>query len=336
VDYVRIDGIRTPVSRVVQGTDWLAARRFVFIGGRRISSPFVNPRRERDNFELLDGVVDAGCTAFDTARSYPDSERTLGAWLRSRGHRERIVLVSKGGHPGPGWTPRLSSAEITRDLERSLKALQTDYIDLYLLHYDDAGTDVEPLVDVLNRHVLGGRIHAIGVSNWSTKRIASACSYSRRTGQKPFVGSSVQFSLASWRHPPWKNAVSLSNDESEEDRRWYRASDLWLLAYSSLAMGFFSQARPYAAGHGQAPTPATFGDRVFLDDRNLARLHRTRALAEQLGVSPGQVALAWVLRHDRRVLPIVGARTAAAYVDAAKAVDVELSEPQRMWLSNGE
>lgn len=335
MDSVRIEGIRIPVSRVVMGTDGLSARRFFYVSGHRLSSPFRSRRRQQRNFHLLDGVFDAGCTAFDTARAYGDSERSLGDWLRSRRLRERVVVISKGGHPGPGWTSRLRPAEISRDLERSLNALRTDYIDLYLLHYDDGTTEVGPLVDVLNQHVAAGRIHAIGVSNWSTSRIAAASSYARRTGQRPVVVSSVQFSLASWRSAPWKSAVSLSGDNAQDHRLWYKANDVWLLAYSSLAMGFFSSSRPYAEDQTYAAPPKRFGDRVFLQPDNLARLKRARELAQKRGITPGQVALAWVLRYDPRVLAIVGARTAESYAEAARACDVALTEAERAWLSHG-
>jgi aryl-alcohol dehydrogenase-like predicted oxidoreductase len=320
VDYARIEGISVPVSRVVLGTDWFNARRFFWIAGRS-----------------FDGAVEAGCTAFDSARAYRDSENILGTWMRARRARDRVVLITKGGLPGPSGRSRLSATEISRDLERSLKALQTDYIDLYLLHYDDVTTDVGMLVELLNQHLEAGRIRAFGVSNWSTARIADASRYATARGMKPPVVSSVQFSLASWRYPPWKNALSISGEGSEADRQWYKTSDVWLLAYSSLAMGFFSSSRRYATGDtGQAQTPPRLGDSVFLDPTNLARLERARQMAERRGVSPGQIALAWVLGFDRRVLAVVGARTAASYVNAAAACGVMLSESDRAWLSRGD
>ena len=336
MEYAQIEGIAVPVSRVVLGTDWFNARRFFWVAGRQLSSPFVNRQRQRDAFELLDGVVEAGCTAFDTARTYRDSEEILGAWMRARRMRERLVLITKGGHPGPGWTSRLSATEISRDLERSLAALQTDYVDLYLLHYDDATRDVRPLVDVLNSHLAAGRIRAFGVSNWSTGRIASASTYAIERGLKPPVVSSVQFSLASWKYPPWKNALTLSGEDSGADRGWYKANQIWLLAYSSLAMGFFSRSRPYADGSvAAAETSQRPGDSVFLDAGNLARLKRATEMAERRGVSAGQIALAWVLGFDRRVLALVGARDAASYANAAAACDITLSESERAWLAHG-
>jgi aryl-alcohol dehydrogenase-like predicted oxidoreductase len=334
VDSVHINGIPVPLSRVVMGTDWLGARRFVYVRGRRFSSPFVDRAAHRANLALLDGVAEAGCTAFDTARAYGDSERTLGEWLQVNRLRDRVALITKGGHPGPGWRPRLSPDAITRDLEQSLKALRTDYVDLYLLHYDDASAEVEPLIDVLNRHRSTGRIRALGVSNWSTARITMAMAYAGRTHQQPPVVSSVQYSLATWNSPPWQGAVSIGTDHAAAERDWYKRHELCILAYSSLAMGFFSPARSYGAATDPS-TASRFGDRVFLNDRNRARLERAHALARQLGVTPGQIALAWVLGFDRRLLPIVGARSAASYREAADACEIALSDAQRRWLLDG-
>jgi aryl-alcohol dehydrogenase-like predicted oxidoreductase len=336
MQYVRVPGVTTAVSRVVLGTDWLGSRRFLHVAGRRVPLPLVDSRRNRDAFELLDGASEAGCSAFDTARSYDDSERLLGSWIRARRMRERVVVISKGAHPGPEWESRLSPTEISRDLERSLKALRTDYIDIYLLHYDDAKIEVGPIVDVLNRHISAGKIHSIGVSNWSTNRIEEANCYARKAQRNPFVLSSVQFSLASWAYSPWPGARSISGEAFDREREWYKTNDLCILAYASLAMGFFSSARTYSAsGECSVPQQARLGDKLFLSADNLGRLKRTRALAHELGLSPGQVALAWVLTYDPKILAIIGARNVAAYVDAAGACNVKLSEAQRRWLYEG-
>ena len=100
-------------------------------------------------------------------------------------------------------------------------------------------------------------------------------------------------------------------------------------------MGFFSSSRPYASGEPGRSDPKRLGDQIFVTAENLARLKRTRQLADELGVSVGQVALAWVLRYHPKVLALVGAQTVAAYVDAAAACNLELSESQREWLYHG-
>ena len=135
-------------------------------------------------FSLLDNAFELGCNAFDTARVYGDSERTLGAWIRQRRNRDEVVVISKGCHPGRSGRPRLSPIDVSEDLHASLKALGADFIDLYLLHYDDPTAHLDPLMERLNRHVDEGKIGAIGASNWSHERIACANALAARQGSE--------------------------------------------------------------------------------------------------------------------------------------------------------
>ena len=109
------------------------------------------------------------------------SERAIGEWLQARGNRDRIVLLDKGAHPY--WTqPRVDPENISKDIAESLERLQTDYIDLYLLHRDDPGVPVRPIVECLNEHRAAGRIRAFGGSNWTTTRLEQANSYADEHG----------------------------------------------------------------------------------------------------------------------------------------------------------
>ena len=232
MDYGEVTGIDKPVSRIVFGTDRLRGRRLPGLADRSL---------EHQAFSLLDRSFELGCNAFDTARIYRDGERTLGAWIRQRRNRDKVVVISKGCHPGRLGHPRLSPSAVSRDLHASLKALGTDFIDLYLLHYDDPTARVEPLIERLNRHVDEGEIGAIGASNWSHERIASANTFAASRGLKPFTASSVQFSLAEWTRSPWLGAVTLGGDGQRAAREWYATQGLSVFAYSSLARGFFSE-----------------------------------------------------------------------------------------------
>jgi aryl-alcohol dehydrogenase-like predicted oxidoreductase len=332
MQYVSFDGVHVPVSRVVLGTDWIGSRRTVHVAGRRVRLPLIDSRRQRQNFELLDAALHAGCTTFDTARAYDDSERSLGAWVRARGVRERVAIISKGAHPDVR-SSRLTAAAISADLERSLRELQTDYIDVYLLHYDDPKVDVGPIVDVLNQHRRSGKIRAFGASNWRPARIEQADSHAANTRQASFSVGSVHFSLAVWNSPPWRSACTIAGAAAEADRQWYRAGRLWILAYSSLGMGFFSESRLDASG--AYVRDSGLRDRVFVNPANLARLTRARQLARDIGATVGQIALAWVLAFDPKMLAVVGARKSAAYFDAAGACGIALSQSQRSWLESG-
>src|SRR5208282_577906 len=120
------------------------------------------------------------------------------------------------------------------------RALGGDYIDLYLLHFDDPNIPAEPIVERLNRHIAEGKIRAIGASNWAHERIASANAFATRNGLKPFCATSVQFSLAEWTLPIAPGSVTIGGVSERAAREWYGAHDLSLFAYSSLARGFFS------------------------------------------------------------------------------------------------
>ena len=116
-------------------------------------------RREAE-LRTLDALVEAGCSAFDLAASYQlgGTERLVGHWLASRGLRQKLFLVGKGGHPYPGLRPnRLTPEALSADLDASLRRLRIDRFDLYLLHRDFPGAPLEPIVETLAAADRAGR-----------------------------------------------------------------------------------------------------------------------------------------------------------------------------------
>ena len=116
--------------------------------------------------ELLDGAEERGINAFDCARSYGRAEEVLGDWIRRRKNRDKVIVLTKCGDIRNGIV-KINSQVIREQLETSLMTLQTDYIDLYLLHRDDPGTPVSEYIDTLNEAKRAGQIRLFGVSNWS-------------------------------------------------------------------------------------------------------------------------------------------------------------------------
>jgi aryl-alcohol dehydrogenase-like predicted oxidoreductase len=188
--YGKIPGINKSVSRVIQG-------------GTMLGSDL----DEVQSFALLDEIYELGCNTIDTAHVYSggDSERIIGRWTQERGLRDEIVIITKGAAHSKDRR-RLTPFDITSDLHDSLARLNTDYIDLYLLHRDDPHIAVEPIMDTLHEHLRAGRIHAFGTSNWSHQRIEAANVYARSNGREPIVASSPQFSLADSLAEPWPRA----------------------------------------------------------------------------------------------------------------------------------
>jgi aryl-alcohol dehydrogenase-like predicted oxidoreductase len=325
MDYGKVTGIDKPVSRIVFGTDRLRGRQVPWLPDRSV---------ERQAFSLLDRSFELGCNAFDTARIYGDSERMLGAWIRRRRNRDKVVVISKGCHPSRLGHPRLSPSAVSRDLHASLKALGTDFVDLYLLHFDHPTARVEPLMEQLNRHIDEGKISAMGASNWSHERIASANTFAANTGLKPFSASSVQFSLAYWTRSPWPGAVTLGGDGQRAAREWYSTHPLSVFAYSSLARGFFSD--HYDPSNPDGNRLSRWCATYFGTEENIQMLERTRMFAREHHITVAQAALAYVLCHPLHAFAVVGCTTFDKFAQNVAALSLGLDEAALHWLATGQ
>ena len=307
--YVNIAQLGKPVSVIGLGT---ASRAFT-------------PNTYDRTAELLDGFLEAGGNCIDTAHIYGlgDSEKTLGRWLQESGRRGEMVIITKGCHPavdlqnlfGSPWEPRLTSEAIQADLSESLERLQTDYIDLYLLHREDESAPVGPLVEALNQEQTRGRIRAFGVSNWRVERIAEADGYAAQHGLNGFVISSPNLSLAR----PNKMLFPGTLFADEAARQWHRTHQFPLLAWRSLAGGFMTgKFKP----HDQSDESMI---QVYYSDENFERLRRAQELAVRKNVTLPQIGLAYVLQQVFPVVALVGPTTVNNLNSTLGAVNVELT-----------
>jgi aryl-alcohol dehydrogenase-like predicted oxidoreductase len=282
-------------------------------------------------FALLDAAFDAGCTAFETARAYNMgwSERLLGEWMRARGNREQVTIITKGCTP----RERVSADNLTADLTESLEALGVDHVDLYLLHYDNPAVPTEELVERLDQHRREGRYPAFGVANWSHERIEEANERAKAKGAAPIAASSAQLSLAVPIKPTWEHAVTIGGPNARGARGWYTHAQMPVLAWSSLALGFFS------GKYGPTSAPRSerlierWCSRTFLTPDNYLRLERATLLAKERGVTAAQIALAYLLHLPFPVVPIVAANTPARVRENMATVDIALSAEEMAWLS---
>lgn len=309
---VTVTGSPRPASRIALGT-------------------MIVRRAERArSFALLDAALDHGITTLDLAHCYSggDSERCVGEWLRARGHRHQVTLLTKGCHP-KGKHQRVTPRDLNADLTESLTRLGVEQVDVYMLHRDDPEQPVGPLVECLNEHRAAGRIGAFGGSNWSHQRIAEANRYAAARGLQPFTASSPHFSLAEQVDDPWgPGCVSIAGPSQRASRSWYAEADVRLFAYSSLARGLFSGriARDDLSAADHACRKA------YCHDVNFRRLERAHDLAADRGLSVAQIAMAWVLGHPLDVVACCGAASAAEIAEAVTASEVRLSADEREWL----
>ncbi|ADB33831.1 oxidoreductase domain protein [Kribbella flavida DSM 17836] len=270
---------------------------------------------------IFDDFVERGGTTFDTAYVYGGGrgEKLLGQWMASRGNRDEVVVIGKGAH-----TPHCDPASITRQLEESLERLRTDHVDLYLMHRDNEQIPVGEFVDVLDEHFRAGRIKAYGGSNWSTARFDEANAYAAAHGKQPFTLLSNHLSLARAYDVPWKGCRHVSDDESQA---WLRERQVALFPWSSQARGFFT---------GRATPEDTTDEelvRCFYSDENFERLRRARELAEQKGVEPTAIALAWLLHQPYPVFPLIGPRQISETRTSLPGLSVQLTEDEVAYLT---
>ena len=317
MQYGAIRGVDKPVSRLVLGT------------------MIVTSQEMERSFALLDAAFEHGCTALDTAHVYAggNSERGIGQWMQERGNRHEVVIISKGCHHNRD-RKRVTPFDLASDLHDSLARLQTDYIDVYMLHRDDPDVPIGAIVEALNEHHRAGRIRAFGGSNWTHGRIAEANAYAEANGLIPFTASSPNYGLAEQVLDPWgPGCVTISGPANAEAREWYASSGMPVLAYSSLARGLFS-GRVTPENYAEEKTKLDQACRTaYCHAVNVERLGRALMLSKKKGINVPQIVLAYLLGDAVSVFPIVGAATGDEFAENLGAFDVRLTPEERAWLN---
>ena len=266
---------------------------------------------------IVDKAREAGLNAIDTADSYAggDSERMVGRLIAA--DRERWVLATKVANPmGPGPNERgLSRRWLTREIDHSLKRLNTDWIDLWYMHRDDETTPVEETVSCMARLIEAGKIHYFGVSNFRAWRVARMVEVCRQMGVPAPVAC----------QPPYSAVTRGIEDELLPCCAHYGVG---VVSYSPLARGVLTG--KYRAN--AAPEP---GSRAARSDKRLMQTEfraesldisqRFKAYAEQRGLSASHLATAWVLGNRLVTGVIAGPRTCPQWQDYIAALGVSLT-----------
>jgi len=286
-----------------------------------------------DGSELLDGIYAAGINAFDTARGYMGAEKSLGQWIEKRGIRDKVVILSKGGAPSLLGRKRINEADIRKDLEKSAACLQTDHIDIYLLHRDDPDIDAGIAVEILNALHAEGRIGLFGGSNWTHRRIMEANEYAYKHGLLPFSVSSPNFGLADQCRNPWGGGcVTISGPANEEARAWYIENQMPVIAYSSLGRGFFSGKLKSSDEENASKILDAIAVEGYVCPENFERLRRCEKLALKKGTSVPQIALAWLFRQKLNVYAVISTSSPVRMKDDLAALKFELSDDELLYL----
>ena len=288
--------------------------------GMTASYDMVTPRDDATSISVIHQALDLGMTLIDTADAYgPYTNEALVGRALSGGHRERAVLATKvglvmggptpsggSGTPSPGSGRNGRPEHVRESIDASLRRLGTDHVDLYQLHRVDPEVPLEETWGAMAETVAAGKARHIGLSEVSVEEI--------RRAQAVHPVTSVQSELSLW-----------TRDALPEVLPYCKEQGIALLPFSPLGRGFlagrFSSFDDLPQDDFRRALPRFQRDALRA---NLAIVSRVRGVAERVGATPAQVALAWVLAQGEHVVPIPGTKTPRYLADNAAAAGVEL------------
>jgi aryl-alcohol dehydrogenase (NADP+) len=264
---------------------------------------------------IIKQALDGGVNFLDTANTYSDgsSEEFVGRALRDFAARDDVVLATKvfmPMRPGPNGGG-LSRKAIMAEIDNSLRRLQTDYVDLYQIHRFDYATPIEETVEALHNVVKAGKARYVGASSMFAWQFASMLYTADLNGWTRFVSMQDHYNL-------------IYREEEREMLPLCADQGIGVIPWSPLARGRLTRA--WDAETARSGTDE-FGSSLYRDE-DRAVVEQVHTIAAARGVTPAQVALAWMLGKEVVTAPIVGATKAAHLQDALDAVDLRLDEAE--------
>ncbi|HZU33100.1 MAG TPA: aldo/keto reductase [Candidatus Angelobacter sp.] len=276
---------------------------------------------EAKSFEILDVFVSAGLNFIDTADSYStwvtghkggESEAIIGSWFKRSGKRDQVIIATKVGSEIPGEGKGLSKAWIMRQVEESLKRLQTDYIDLYQSHRDDPDTPVEETLEAYAQLIQQGKVRAIGCSNFTAERSRESLSVSQQHEWPRYESLQPHYNL--YEREAYKTTLEpLALQEK-----------MGVIPYYSLASGFLTG--KYRSQSDLGKSPRGKGVQKYLNDRGFRILEALDQVAERYQTKQAQVALAWLMARPSITAPIASATSVDQLNDLVAATQLKLSQ----------
>ena len=278
------------------------------------------------SFVVMDAFMDAGGNFIDTADMYSRwvegnpggvSESIIGEWMQNRKNRHQVVLATKvrgrmwEGPNGEG----LSRKHIMHAVEESLRRLQTDYIDLYQIHWDDFETPIEETLQTLNDLVRQGKVRYIGASNLSAWRLMKSLSISDKHDWARYDSLQPHYNLAH------------RTEFERELKPLCESEEIGVIPYSPLAGGFLT-----GKYHLDTPPPDSARQESvkskYFNEYGWRVLAAVERIADARGVQPLQIALAWLLNQPVITAPIIGANSIEQLMPSMEAVEIVLSDEE--------
>jgi aryl-alcohol dehydrogenase-like predicted oxidoreductase len=258
----------------------------------------------KTSFDILDRFSEFGLNSIDTADSYSawaqgnrggESEAIIGDWMKSRGNRSKITLMTKVGYPPWREPPGLKSENIMNAIDKSLRRLRTDYVDVYFSHWPDEHTPHAETLDAYGRLIDQGKIRCCGASNFTTAQLRDAIHVSKVAGLVRYEVIQPEYNLC---------------DREKFDgelRKLCQDEGIGATSYSSLASGFLTG--KYKSEEDMKGTARDDMLQRYANPRCFNIVSTLRLIAERHSVQLSEVALAWVMAQPGITAPIASATT---------------------------
>ena len=257
---------------------------------------------EVTSFKVLDAFVDAGFNLIDTANTYSkwlpghkggESETVIGKWFQKSGKRDKVIIATKVGMEMGDGKKGLAKNYILEEVEASLKRLQTDHIDLYQSHADDANTPLEETLEAYAQLIKQGKVRVIGASNYKADRLREALKISEQKGIPRYECLQPHYNLCE-REDYEKNLEPL-----------VREKKIAVIPYFSLAAGFLTG--KYRSEADCANSPRGGGVKKYFNDRGFRILAALDEVSKTQETSLAAVAIAWLIAKPSITAPIASA-----------------------------
>ncbi len=278
---------------------------------------------ESTSFAILDSFIDRGFNFIDTADVYSrwapghkggESETIIGRWLAQSGKRDKVILATKVGMEMGEGKKGLNAAYIKEAVEASLRRLQTDHIDLYQSHQDDASTPLDETLKAYDDLVRAGKVRLIGASNYKGARLAEALETSAKAGLASYVTLQPNYNLH-------------TRAEYETDLAPVVAKyGLSVIPYFSLAAGFLT-GKYKTKEDAKGAAREVLVDKYF-DARGEKILQALAAVSRETGAAQASIAIAWLLAQPHIAAPIASATSIRQLETLFAAADLKLTDDQ--------
>jgi aryl-alcohol dehydrogenase-like predicted oxidoreductase len=276
---------------------------------------------EEQSFAILDEFTRMGFNAIDTADVYSrwvgdneggESETIIGKWMKDRGNRDRILLITKAGWDMGQGHHDISGDYILEAADKSLERLQTDYIDLYFAHIDDDKTDVEETLGAYEKLIKASKVRWIGASNFSPERIRAALETSGKSGLPRYEVLQPEYNLYQ-RQGFEDNYAPICKEYG-----------LGVISYFALASGFLTG--KYREEDDLSKSKRGRMAKKYMDDRGKRILKALDEMAEKHNTTHAAVSLAWLIAKPLVTAPIASTTKIDHLKSFTEALRIELSD----------